>query len=291
MSIASAGLSPITLYLADTANESQSVAQYQKTDTTLTNDAAYFQSVASSLSTPSALLGNYRALSFVLSAFGVQDQIQNTGILKQLLAQDPTKSTSLAQTMGNPGLYRFALAMNQFNPPPFSNAGDVTATINAAATNSFEKAQDTLSPGLQSALYFTRNIGNVTTVDQLLSDTSLLKTYLVTQGIDPTSFGNLDFAHQQSVLTNTVKFSDFTHPATVTKLAETYLVRNSQKSTSTDAASAALSLLNGTANGSATSILGDVFGGGSASSSTDILATLYPSSSTTSGATIVSLFG
>ncbi len=291
MSITGAGLSPITLYLSDTANETQSVANYQKTDTSLTSDAAYFQSVASTLSTPAALLGNYRALSFVLSAFGVQDQIQNTGILKQLMTQDPTKTTSLAQTMGNPGLYRFALAMNQFNPPPFSNAGDVTATINAAATNRFEKAQDTLSPGLQSALYFTRNIGSITNVNALISDPALLKVYLVTQGVDPTTFGNLDFAHQQSTLTNMVKFSDFTNPQTVTKLAETYLVRNGQVGTTTDQASAALSLLNGTADGSSTSILGDVYGGGSASSSTDILATLYPGSSTSSGATIVSLFG
>ena len=291
MSIASAGLSPITLYLADTSNEPQSVAQYQTTNTSLTNDATYFQSVASTLDTPAALLGNYRALSFVLSAFGVQNQIQNTGILKQLMTEDPTQSSSLAQTMGNPGLYRFALAMNQYNPPPFSNSGDVTATINAAATNSYEKAQDTLSPGLQSALYFTRNIGNVTTVNELLSDTSLLKTYLVSQGIDPTSFENLDFTTQQSTLTKTVTFSDFTDPASVTKMAESFLVRNSQTGTTTDSASAALSLLNGTADGSSTSILGDVYGGGSARGSTDILSTLYPSSNTSSGTTILSLFG
>ncbi len=291
MSIAAAGLSPITLYLADSANESQSVARYQKTDSNLTSQAAYFQSVASSLSTPDALLGNYRALSFVLGAFGVSNQIQNTGLLKKLMTQDPTQSTSLAQTLGNPGLYRFALAMNQFNPPPFSNAGDITATINAAATNSYEAAQDKLSPGLQTALYFTRNIGNITTVNGLLSDTKLLNAYLVTQGIDPTGFGQLDFAHQTSELTNMVKFSDFTNAQTVTKLAETYLIRNGQTGTTTDAASAALSLLNGTANGSSTSILGDVYGGGSVSSSTDILSTLYPSSSTSSGASIVSLFG
>jgi hypothetical protein len=292
MSIVGAGLSPITLYLADSKTEAQNAAQYQAGNTTLSRQAAYFQSVAATLTTPEALLGNYQALSFVLGAFGVQDQVQNTGILKQLLTQDPTQSNSLAQTMGNPGLLRFALAMNQFNPPPFANSGDVTATVTAAATNDYEASQDTISPGLQNALYFTRNIGNVTTVDQLLSDPKLLNVVLVSSGIDPTAFGNLDFQRQQSDLTSLVTFSDFTDPAAVARQAETYLVRNSQKTAATDPAQAALSLLNGTANGSSASILGDVFGGGTTSSSSpDLLATLYPGSGTTSGATILSLFG
>ena len=290
MSGISAALPAVPLYLADSRTETAHVTSFESSDPQTRLNTAYFQKVAANLTTPDKLLGDYRALSVVLNAFGISSDIQSTALLRKLMTQDPTQSTSLANTLGDAKLQRFARAMNGFNPPPFGNAGDVTATITAAATNSYEHSQDTLSPGLQQALYFNRTVGNVTTVNQLMSDPTLLKVAVVAAGLDVTQFGGLNFAQQQTIVTKTIKLSDFQSPAKVNQMAESFLVRQGQSSSGgTTTADMALSLLNGTADGSGQSLLGALYGQ-TATSSTDILSSLYPASSTSGSDPMLQLF-
>jgi Protein of unknown function (DUF1217) len=284
-------LPAVSLYLADSRNETQSVTAFQSDNAQVKSDTAYFQSVAATLTTPDKLLNNYRALSVVLNAFGVSSSVNDTAMLKQLMTQDPTQTSSLAKKLGDPKLQRFAVAMNGFNPPPFSNSGDVTATIQASATNSYEKAQDTLSPGLQQALYFKRNIASVTSINGLMSDTSLLNVAVTAAGLDVSQFGNLDFTQQQAVLTQKINLADFQNPTKVDSMAESYLVRQGQGANGAPtAASYALSVLNGTADGSAQSVLGAVYGTTGNASPTDLLSILYPSSTASSGDPLLQLF-
>lgn len=291
MSGISGALPAISLYLADTRNESANVTRFQASDPQTNMNMAYFQKVAPSLTTPDKLLGDFRALSVVLNAFGISSDIQSSALLKKLMTEDPTQGGSLANTLGDAKLQRFANAMNGFNPPPFSNPGDVTATITAAATNSYEATQDTLSPGLQKALYFTRSIGAVTSLNALMSDATLLKVAVVASGLDVTQFGGLDFAQQQSILQQSVTLSDFQDPAKVSQMAGNFLVRQAQSNGSgTSSADMVLSLLTGSADGSSQGLLSAVYGQSGSASSNDILSAAYPSADTSGGDPLLQLF-
>jgi hypothetical protein len=183
--------------------------------------------------------------------------------------------------------------MNGYTTSPFADSSDVTATVQAYATNQFEASQDKLSPGLQNALYFSRNAAGVTSINGLMSDTTMLKVVVSALGMDATAYGQLDFAQQQQLLTQKVTLSDFQDPTKVNKMVENYLVRQSAgQASATSSASAALSILNGTADGSG--VLGAIFGGGSGTgggaTGADILSSLYPSSSSSTGDPMLQLF-
>jgi hypothetical protein len=279
----------IPTYLSVNANETQNITQFAKTDTTTQSDIAYFKSAAPSLTSVNALLGNYRALGIVLNAFGMSANINQTGLLRQLLTQDPTSTTSTAHQIANPAYIRFATAMQQFSPPPFSSASNVNAIVTALGTNNYEKSEDTLSPGLANALYFTRNIGSLTSLDQLMSDPKLLAVATTATNM-PAAFGTLDYTQQVNLLSAQINMSNFQKPAFVQQFVTKYLALNAENNSTSSDPTGALAILTG--SGSSSSILGAMYPNSSSSSdSTNILGALFPSSSSGSDNTnILTLF-
>jgi hypothetical protein len=279
----------IPLYLSASANEPAKVANFETTDINTKSEIAYFQQTAPSLTSVSALLGNYRALSTVLTAFGMSSAISETGLLKDLLTQNPTSTSSVAYQLDNPAYTRFATAMQQFNPPPFSSSSNIQAVVTALATNNYETSQDTLAPGVANALYFARNIGTVTSLDQLMSDSKLLAVATVATNM-PTGFGELDFSQQQNLLGAQIKMSSFSSPAYVQQFVMKYLVTNAEANSNTTDPTGALAILTG--SGSASGVLGSMFPGSSTtdSSADGILSAAYPTSSSSDTTSILSLF-
>ena len=158
-------------------------------DSSSASDIAYFKSVASTLTTPEALLSNYRALSFVTTAYGLGSETDQTAILKQLMTQDPTSSSSLAQQLSDNNYRKFADALSNWSPPPFSTASGINAAIAGYQENSFETSIGTDNTALQEAQYFTNNAKGLTQLSQIMSDPALLDVVTTALGI-PSAFGN-----------------------------------------------------------------------------------------------------
>lgn len=282
-------LPAIPLYLSASANEPSKVTKFETTDANTKAEIAYFKKIAPGLTSVSALLGNYRALSTLLTAFGMSSAISETGLLKKLLTQNPASKNSVAYQLANPSYTRFATAMQQFNPPPFSSSANIQAVVTALATNNYESTEDKLSPGVADALYFARNIGSVTSLDQLMSDSKLLAVATAATHM-PTGFGALDFSQQQSLLGAQIKMSNFSSPVYVQKFIMKYLVTNAEANTNTTDPTGALAILNG--SGSASSVLGSMFPGSSPtdSSADGILSAAFPTSANSDTTSILSLF-
>ncbi|NVN42488.1 DUF1217 domain-containing protein [Asaia siamensis] len=87
----------------------------------------------------------------------------------------------------------------------------------------FETNDDNTDNGVGNALYFTRKMANVTSINQLMSDSTLLKVVETVSGYDPSTFGALDYSQQLRMLTNKVDFSKLKTPAQIQKYAEQYL--------------------------------------------------------------------
>ncbi len=269
------GISPVTTYLNDTKNESKQVASFQATDPQTKSDIAYFEKVAPKLTTVDALMKDYRALTIVLNAFGMSSDIIYPALVKKVLTQDPTKSSSLAQQMASPSYFRAGQAMGQWKTPPFSSASNIAAVVSAYATNSYETQQATATPGMDTALYFKRNASGITTINGLMSDAKMLSVVVASLNLS-SSFGSLDYSQQVTILTKAVKLKDFTSPAKVNQMAESYLIQNSQQSsTSVSDPTGALAILSGISS--------------SSSNSDPILSALSGNSSAAAGS-LVSLF-
>jgi hypothetical protein len=250
------GLQPIPLYTTYAAQETKYAAATLKSDTQSSAALAYFQKVAPSITTPAALLQNYKALGVVLGAFGLQDKIGDTAILKQLMTQDPTSKTSLAQTLGNAKYQLFANALSNWNPPPFATAAGVAQIASAYTTNTFEKTADTQAPGLAKALYFTREAPSLKSIAAIQSDQDLLSVVVTSLGLPLDDFEELSFDQQTTILTNKVHLADLQNPAKVKQMAEQYLVNQPATGNGSPAPGSVASLYDDGADTTGDSLLG-----------------------------------
>ncbi len=238
----SIGLSPITLYTNDAANEAAKAAANLKANPQASALAAYFKKVASTLTTPAALLKDTKALTVVLGAFDLSGSINDTAILKKLMTQDPTSKTSLAQTMGNAKYQIFANALSNWTTPPFATASAVSQIVSSYSTNVFEQSADTQAPGLANALYFTREASSLKSVAAIQSDTNLLAVVVTGLGLPLDNFEELGFDQQTAILTNKLQLANLQKPAYVKQVAEQYLVTQQSTADGTPAAGSTASL-------------------------------------------------
>ena len=186
------------------------------------NDIAHFKSVAASIKTPDALLKDYRALSFVTTAYGLGSQVNQTAILKKLMTQNPALSSSLAQQLADPAYLKFATAMSNWSPPPFSTKAGIAAAVAGYQENSFEASIGQDNTSLQEATYFSKNAVGLTKLSQIMADKPLLHVVTTALGI-PSAFGALDYSQQVAILTTRVDMKQFTTAAGVAKFVQKYL--------------------------------------------------------------------
>ncbi len=220
----SVGASPVDLYLTYAAQEPARSAAALKADPQASALAAYFTKVAPTLTTPAALLKNYRALTVVLGAFGLGDKIQQTAIIRKLLTQDPTSKTSLAQTLGNVKFLTFAHALSSWNPPPFATAKATAQIVSSYATNLFETSATKQAPGLGNALAFTRQASSLKTVAAVQTDPNLLAVVVTSLGLPLQNFELVGFDQQTALLKSKLNLANLQSPAYVKHAAEQYIV-------------------------------------------------------------------
>lgn len=221
------GLPPIPLYEQYSANESKYVQADVKSNPTLQQTIAYFKKEAPKITSPEALLKNYRVLQVVLGAFNMSNLINEQGILKKLLTQNPNAQNSLVRQLANVTYLNFAKVMSNWNPPPFSNPQTIDTIVQNYQTNQFESNADQQSPGLQAALYFTRTIGSITTIPELMADPTLMSVVQTALGL-PQEFGLLSYNQQVSILTKQVDLKKFQNPSYVKQFVERALILNQE---------------------------------------------------------------
>lgn len=148
--------------------------------------------------------------------------------------------------------------------PALQDASNVKTILSSYETTQYESQQGKQIPGMGDALYFSRAMPSITSITQLMSDTTLLKVVTTNLGLSDT-YAQLPYDQQLSLLTSKVKLSSFSNPAKLQNYAEQYLALTGEKSASA-----------GTGTDLALSLLtGDV-----PSASVDLMSVLYPGSGT-----------
>ena len=242
------GLPPIPMYELYSKNETQYADAAAKSNPSTALAVQYLRSQAPNLTTPTALLQNYRALQVVLGAFNMSGMINEQGLLKQLMTQNPAAPNSLVQQLANPTYLNFAKVMANWNPPPLSNPQTLASITQQYETNQFEASAGQQSPGMQAALYFTRTIGAVTTIPEILADPTLLNVAETALGL-PVQFGLLNYNQQVNILSTSLDLTKFQNPSYVNQFVQKFLVLN-QENPQTPAPPATVSdLIGGGASG------------------------------------------
>ncbi|MCH4094504.1 MAG: DUF1217 domain-containing protein [Acetobacter peroxydans] len=137
-------VSPITSFLIAQKDEVTAAQNYAKTDAATANEIATFEKDAASITTVDGLLKNYSVLQVVLGAYGLSSLSGQTAVIKDLLTQDPSSSTSLAAKSKNTSWQAFAKAFAVWSQhdgvstvSPFTTS-DGKITVAAAPTKTTE---------------------------------------------------------------------------------------------------------------------------------------------------------
>ncbi|HLG87225.1 MAG TPA: DUF1217 domain-containing protein [Alphaproteobacteria bacterium] len=118
MSITSlSGLSGMpSLFIFDTEVQKQSAPlTMTANDPQVKADVTYFTSHIAKLKSVNDFLNDPKLVNFVLTAFGLQSETSAMGIVKQVLTQDPTSSTSLANQLADPRWQKLATALDFYH--------------------------------------------------------------------------------------------------------------------------------------------------------------------------------
>ncbi len=161
--------------------------------------------------------------------------------------------------------------------PALDDSGNVKTILSQYETSQYETQEGKQIPGMDDALYFTRTMPGITKITQLMSDTRLLNVVTTNLGLSST-YDQLPYDQQLSLLTSKVKLSDYANPTKLHNAAEQFLALNGEQAASggsdTDPASVLLS--GGSGGDLGSSLMSALYPGSSSSSGLDpILSALY----------------
>lgn len=185
-----------------TKNQARLLASYPKQDPTVQRLAAYATANLPKVTSVQGLMGNYRLLSVVLGAFGLSGAVNQTGLVKQLLSQDPTAKGSLAQRMLDPRFTKLATALSSLKSDGGAVLRDprsVASIVNAYVQDAWQTSVGNDNMSVRQALYFQKNIGGVTSLYGILGDNTLAAVVRGALGL-PQQFSALDPKQQIQVL-------------------------------------------------------------------------------------------
>lgn len=227
------GLSPVGQFIYAQKNELSSAQTYFKENRTLQRNVDTFQKNAPNITTTKQLMGDYASNQVVLGAYNLSSMANQTALERDLLSQDPADKTSVAGKSGNASWLSFADAFSTLGKgkgtaaaTPFTNES-IDLTTKAYQLQQYETSDSLQKNGVGDALYFSRKMqgGKIKTVDQLMSDKTLLKVAEVVSGYEPDQFGALDFSQQKRIITNKVDLSKLQTPDQINRYAQRYLAQ------------------------------------------------------------------
>ncbi|MCP1241691.1 DUF1217 domain-containing protein [Acetobacter lambici] len=177
------GISPVSQYLTALKNEDTAASTFAKTDVTTKQASVAFEEDASSITTVDGLMKNYSALNVVLGAYGMDSYSSATALVKKLLTQDPSSSSSLAKSSSNATWLAFADAFKTWGEGGGTvQTSPLTSSSISSIINEYESDTDT---SVQSDIStFKLAAPGITTASALLANTTVLNVVLSAYGMD-----------------------------------------------------------------------------------------------------------
>ena len=147
----------------------------------------YFKTAIAKVTSADDLVKDYRLFRFVLSAYGLDSQIDAKAFMKKVLAQDPNDTDSLSNKLTDSRYQTIAKAFNFYNVgnANVKKASFIDGLVDKYVTSEFEKSTEQNNPGVRLALYFKRMAPSVTSWYQIMGDKPLYEVVRTALQIPP----------------------------------------------------------------------------------------------------------
>lgn len=204
----------------------QNLPRYQKmtsADPAVKLASEYYAANIGKVSSISDLVGNYRLLSYALSAYGLSDHINDKALVTKVLEGGVSSSTALANKLTDPRWKAFAKAFD------FAGSGASSVTSNSAVAttkqayveNQLEIDQGSQDVGVQLALYFRRVAPTITNSYGVLGDKNILQVVQTIFKLPPVT-GSTNIDRQAALIEKVMPVADLQDPAKLEKLTERF---------------------------------------------------------------------
>lgn len=225
----------------------------------------YYQDNISKVKTASDLVDNYQLFSYVMTAFGLGDQVYAKGLIKKVLAQGTGSAKDLAYTLNNPNILALAQTFDFVtNGSQTTSSTAVKSTvISKYMEQQLESDQGQSNSAIQLALYFKNNASGIKSTYNILADKNLLNVVETACGIS-SSISNMSVDRQAALLGKAVNIKDFQDPAKVQKFIERfcamYDINNPTTNSDVSAALTVLGVNSSSSSGISSSLLSSMQG-------------------------------
>ena len=220
------GQTPVQALQSAETNQTQDVAATAAQPTVQHAIAAFTKAVTSATSV-AQLLANPEVMTVLLTANGLGDQTAYTALATKALTSDLTDATSLANVLPNT-LWKTAATTYNFAQNGLSviQQPATIASITAAYTQTvWEQSLDVSTPGLSSALAFRSQASSITSVDQILGNTTLRNVVTTALGVQEIAFQSMNA--QELAISSRLDITQFKDPKFVESFIDRYLIANS----------------------------------------------------------------
>lgn len=212
--------------------------QALRQDSLVQRSTAYLRDNAAALRSSEAIVGDYRLLSGVLSAFGLENDIANKAFIRKVLDADPADRASLVNRLSDKRYLRMAqeLGIGGSSGPP----ADLADRLGEAfLTREHERRIGAAHEDLRLALNARREIQNFAGRDatertlwyEVMGNPPLRKLFTGAMGFGP-NFGKLPVERQNQELIRaaqrdfgTSSLAELADPARTEQVIRRYLVR------------------------------------------------------------------
>jgi len=237
------GQAAIQAFTSDLANQKQDIAATAAQPSVQEAISAFTKGVQSATSV-NQLLSNSAVMSVLLTANGMSDQIGYTGLAKAALTSNLSEPSSLANTLTDT---RWKTAAENYD---FATSGlsiiqqssTIKAISEAYAQTVWEQNQDTANPGVANALAFQQQASSITSVDQILGNSTLRTVVTTALGI-PETIAIQPLEAQEKAISSRLNISKLKSPTFVNDLIQQYLLNNATNNAASGASTPDLTTL------------------------------------------------
>ncbi len=175
---------PIGALTQAEANSTKDIAQ-TAAEPSVARDIATFTAKVTAATDPATLLKDPTVLKVLLTANGLGDQVAYTALAQKALLSDTTKTTALANQLTDTA-WKSAASLYDFANKGLSvlqKPSVISTLANGYAEVLWRQSLDATTPGLSNALTFKDQASTITSVDQILGDSTLRTVVTTALGI------------------------------------------------------------------------------------------------------------
>ncbi|MGO7029491.1 DUF1217 domain-containing protein [Rhizobium ruizarguesonis] len=177
----------------------------------IADETDYFEDNISSITSVDEFLSSSRLKNYALTAFGLSTEYTSSSFLKQVLTSDLDDADSFVNQLGDDVYVSLARAFN-FNEDGSTDGDLMSEDPISLVSSAYAVASSTIAStetGEAYDTYFAAEIGNITSVDQLMSDDKLVGYLRIAYGLsDDESDSYISAALKSADIAEAIGLSD-----------------------------------------------------------------------------------